>query len=196
MYLYGASGHAKVIADILTACGEPVEGIFDDDPARVSLGGYPVGTPQHLAGPLIVSIGNNRIRKKISESVPVAFGTAVHPSAVVSGSARIGAGTVVMQGAVLQADVRVGRHCIVNTGASIDHECEIGDFVHISPHATLCGNVTVGAGSWIGAGSVVIPGVKIGRWSVIGAGSVVTKNIPDGVLAVGNRCKIIKNLNE
>ena len=52
----------------------------------------------------------------------------------------------------------------------------------------------VGEGTWIGAGSVVIPGVKIGKWSIIRAGSVVTKDIPDGVLAVGNRCKIIKNI--
>ena len=41
---------------------------------------------------------------------------------------------------------------------------------------------------------LLIPGVKIGKWSIIGAGSVVTKDIPDGVLAVGNRCKIIKNI--
>ena len=49
-------------------------------------------------------------------------------------------------------------------------------------------------GSWIGAGTTIIPGVKIGKWSVIGAGSVVTKDIPDHVLAVGNRCKIIKSI--
>jgi len=41
---------------------------------------------------------------------------------------------------------------------------------------------------------VVLPGVKIGRWSVIVAGSVVAKDIPDHVLAVGNRCKIIKTI--
>ena len=40
----------------------------------------------------------------------------------------------------------------------------------------------------------IIPGVKVGKWSVIGAGSVVTKDIPDNVLAVGNRCRIIKSL--
>ena len=89
---------------------------------------------------------------------------------------------------------QVGRHCIINTGASVDHECVIEDYVHISPHSTLCGNVSVGAGSWIGAGTTVIPGVKIGKWSVIGAGSVVTKDIPDRVLAVGNRCEIIKSI--
>ena len=103
-------------------------------------------------------------------------------------------GEVVMQGAIVQSDACIGSHCIINTGASVDHECLIADYVHISPHCTLCGNVQVGEGTWIGAGSVVIPGVKIGKWSIIGAGSVVTKDIPDGVLAVGNRCKIIKNI--
>lgn len=70
----------------------------------------------------------------------------------------------------------------------------VGDYVHVSPHSTLCGGVEVAEGSWIGAGTIVLPGVKIGKWSVIGAGSVVSKNIPDHVLAVGNRCKVIKNI--
>ena len=86
------------------------------------------------------------------------------------------------------------KHCIVNTGATVDHDCELQDYVHISPNATLCGNVFVGEGTHIGAGSVVLPGVKIGKWSVIGAGSVVAKDIPDRMLAVGNRCKIVKTI--
>ena len=52
----------------------------------------------------------------------------------------------------------------------------------------------IGEGVLIGAGTTIIPGVKIGCWSVIGAGSVVAKDIPDHVLAVGNRCKVVKNL--
>ena len=95
-----------------------------------------------------------------------------------------------MQGSTIQSAAKIGKHCIVNTNASIDHECVIGDFVHISPQATLCGNVHVGTGSWIGASAVVIPGVKIGRWSVIGAGSVVVNDVPDGVVAYGNPCRI------
>ena len=66
--------------------------------------------------------------------------------------------------------------------------------MHLSPHSTLCGNVTVGEGAWIGAGSVILPGIKIGKWSIVGAGSVVCKDIPDGVLAVGNRCRVIKKI--
>lgn len=194
MYLYGASGHAKVIMDILKANGVEIEGLVDDNPDIIELLGYPVYHQRTDLSPMIVSIGNNAIRKHIVEKLPVEFGQAIHPTAIVSHTAIIGEGTVVMQGVIVQACTRIGKHCIINTGASVDHECIVEDFVHISPHATLCGNVHVGEGSWVAAGTVVLPGVKIGKWSVIGAGSVVSKDIPDGVLAVGNRCKVIKKL--
>lgn len=194
MYLYGASGHAMVIMDILKANGISIEGLVDDNPERKDLLGYPVFHGKNDASPLIISIGNNKVRKKIAKNYSAEFGTAIHPSAIVSEYAQIGDGTVVMQGAIIQTCAKVGKHCIINTGASVDHECLIGDYVHISPHATLCGNVHVGEGTWIGAGTTVIQGVKIGKWCMIGAGSVVTKDIPDGVLAVGNRCKIIKKI--
>lgn len=194
MYLYGASGHAMVIMDILKANGISIEGLVDDNPERMDLLGHSVFYGKTDASPLIISIGNNKVRKKIAENYPAEFGTAIHPSAIVSEHAQIEEGTVVMQGAIIQTCAKIGKHCIINTGASVDHECQIGDYVHISPHATLCGNVHVGEGTWIGAGTTVIQGVKIGKWCMIGAGSVVTKDIPDGVLAVGNRCKIIKKI--
>lgn len=194
MYLYGASGHAKVIIDILRANHEPVEALFDDNGKIHSLLNYPVLPSSEVCGPLIISIGNNGIRKKIAETLKIDFGKTFHPSAIISEESGIEEGSVVMQGAIIQSGVRIGKHCIINTGASVDHECIINDYVHISPHCTLCGNVQIGEGTWIGAGTTIIPGVKVGKWSVIGAGSVVTKDIPDNVLAVGNRCKIIKNI--
>lgn len=194
MYLYGASGHAKVIIDILCANNEPIEALFDDNEAIHHLLNYPVLRSSEVRGPLIISIGNNSIRRKIAECLDVPFGHTSHPSAIISKETEIKEGTVVMQGAIIQSGVCIGKHCIINTGASIDHECLIEDYVHISPHCTLCGNVQIGEGTWVGAGTTIIPGVKIGKWSVIGAGSVVSKDIPDNVLAVGNRCKVIKNL--
>ena len=267
MYLYGASGHARVIMDIVEASSNDnenenenscsaqsdaldlknencfnvnvrsarrdashlknenenyfngnveqnlVDGLFDDNPEVKGLCGVPVSHEYHGERPIIVSIGNNAIRKKIVERIvdgigdserlgadstmksPL-FGTAVHPSAVVSPHARIGEGSVVMPGAIINHSAQIGRHCIVNTGASIDHECQIGDFVHISPHATLCGNVSVGEGSWVGAGAVVIPGIKIGRWAVVGAGAVVVRDVPDGVTVVGCPAKTTLKVNE
>lgn len=54
--------------------------------------------------------------------------------------------------------------------------------------------ITIGNGCWIGGGVIILPGVSIGNGSVIGAGSVVTKDIPSNVVAVGNPCKVIKQL--
>lgn len=55
--------------------------------------------------------------------------------------------------------------------------------------------VTIGDNVWLGGNVVVLPGVTIGENTVIGAGSVVTKDIPSNVIAVGNPCKVIKNIN-
>ena len=202
MYLYGASGHGKVIKEIIESQGEKITGFIDDNESINIFAGLPViHSITKIVDELIISIGINKTRKAIVEKVLCnclsKFAEAVfHKNAIISDSASLGIGTVVMGGAIINADSRIGKHCIVNTGASIDHDCIINDYVHISPHATLCGNVTIGEGSWIGAGSTVIQGVTIGRWSLIGAGSVVTKDVPDGYMAVGNRCKLVKKINQ
>lgn len=56
--------------------------------------------------------------------------------------------------------------------------------------------ITVGDNVWIGGNTVVLPGVTIGNDVVIGAGSVVTKDIPSGVVAVGNPCKVLRNITD
>ena len=193
MYLYGAGGHAKVILDILKSNDITVSEIFDDNPAIESFMGVPVSHTE-VCPPLIISIGNNRTRKTIAEKINSdVFSPFVYDkSAIISDCASIEKGTVVMQDAVIQSSARIGKHCIINTKASIDHDCIIGDYVHIAPGTILCGNVEIGEGSLIGAGTTIIPGIKIGKWAVIGAGSVVVKDIPDGVMAYGSPCKIIK----
>lgn len=193
--LFGASGHAKVIIDIIEAQGDRVGCLYDDTPHSYNIHGYEVynANDKEVEGPLIISVGSNKARRLISKRYKLAYSTAIHPSAILSQFAAVGEGSVVMQGALIQSDVHIGRHCIINTGASVDHECRIGDYVHISPHATLCGNVLVGEGSWIGAGVTIIPGIKIGKWCTIGAGSVVIRNISDGATAYGNPCKIIQH---
>lgn len=55
--------------------------------------------------------------------------------------------------------------------------------------------ITIGSGCWLGGGVIVLPGVTIGDGSVIGAGSVVTKDIPANSLAVGNPCRVIRQIN-
>ncbi len=56
--------------------------------------------------------------------------------------------------------------------------------------------IHIGKNCWLGAGVIVLPGVTIGDNSVIGAGSVVTKDIPSGVVAVGNPCRVLREIND
>lgn len=195
MYLYGASGHGKVIKDIAEAQGVSVVGFVDDNP---NLSQYCDKKVYHQAdglSPMIVSIGINKTRKMIVEKLNCQFATAVHPTAIVSPSAKKGEGTVVMPGAIINADAVIGKHCIINTGASVDHECVIGDYCHIAPHASLCGQVHVGDGTLIGVGASVIPCIEIGAWCTIGAGAAVVDNIPDNKTVVGVPAKALNKNN-
>lgn len=191
MFLYGASGHARVIMEILHESGVKVEAIIDDDHTVNELNGVEVRHEFHGESPMILTIGNNHARQRISKSLDCEWGRATHKSAIVSPSATIGEGTVVLHGTIIQAYAQIGRHCIINTCASIDHECKIGDYVHVSPHATVCGLVEIGDCTWIGAGATIIQCVKIGKNCIIGAGSVVLHDVPDGTKVVGNPAKEI-----
>ena len=57
-------------------------------------------------------------------------------------------------------------------------------------------DVHIGENVWIGSGAIILPGVSIGKNTVIGAGSVVTRDIPESVLAVGNPCRIVREIGE
>lgn len=186
--IFGASGHAKVIADIIRASGDMVGEVFDDLPEDKIIDGRKVYSPKEkdVEGPMIIAIGSNKIRRLLAERYEVDYAKALHPNTSISSSVEIGNGSVVMAGVVIEADTLIGKHCIINTSSSINHECRVGDFVHISPNATLCGGVEVGEGSWVGAGAVVIQGIRIGKNCMVGAGAVVIRDVPDGTMVVGN----------
>lgn len=193
MRLYGASGHAKVIIGILRLLKHSISKIYDDN-APFKLLEYDVSDfDNDYTGDYIISIGNNKARKKISKQLANAsFGNAIHPTSTIDETVSINIGTVVMAGAIINPSTKIGKHCIINTSASIDHDCVIEDFAHISPNATLCGSIKVGEGTQIGAGAVINPNITIGKWCVIGAGSVIIKDVPNNATVVGNPGRIIK----
>ena len=196
MVFYGASGHGKVIIEAWVLSGGTVTGIVDDNLEIKNLGPYSVSgsynSGKFPGKHVIISIGNNHIRKRISEKVHGPYGQVFHPAATVSKSASIDIGTVLMAGVIINAASRIGRHVILNTASVIDHDCHIADFVHISPNATICGGVSIGDGTHIGAGATVIQNIKIGKWATIGAVSVVIEDVPDYAVIVGVPGKVIK----
>lgn len=195
MYLYGASGHGKVIVEIAEEWNAPIEGFIDASDTISEVLGYKViaKSAYTIEGEVIISIGNNQIRKKIAEQHRhLKYVSIVSKRANISKRAVIGEGTVVMMGATINSSVKVGNHCIVNTNASVDHDCILQDYVHISPNVALAGNVEVGEGTHVGIGAAVIQGIKIGKWCTIGAGAVIIHDVPDYAVVVGNPGKVIK----
>lgn len=112
--------------------------------------------------------------------------------------------------------IRFGNHFYANTDLTIldENYVTFGDNVYLAPHVSIytAGHpidarvrntdleyakpVTVGNDVWIGGNVVINPGVTIGNNVVIGSGSVVTKDIPDGVIAAGNPCRVIREITE
>ncbi len=195
MFLYGAGGHGKVVAEILLENGIEIEGVYSDNTVALFFQKFPflgVFKEAQEQQEFIISIGNNFARKNIVESLHVKWGKAISKAANIAASASIGDGTMIIKGVSVNADASIGKHVILNTNCSVDHDCLIENFVHISPNVALAGNVTVGEGTHIGIGSCIIPGIKIGKWAVIGAGTVVVRDIPDYAVVVGNPGKVIK----
>ncbi|MEJ8816979.1 hypothetical protein [Lacibacter sp. H407] len=130
--------------------------------------------------------------KKIN---PEQFRKLVHPSAIISSSVSAGKGLFVEPGSIITSYTSLGFGVTVNRNVSIGHHCTIGDFVTINPGVNMAGHCTIGNGVQIGIGATVFDHISIGEGSVIGGGSVVTKNIPAGVKAWGNPCKVVASIN-
>lgn len=198
--MFGASGHGKVVADIIRLQRKcDVVGFVDDDETRKGsiIGGIPIVGDTGLLTSLcaegvdgfIVTIGDNLMRQKkydMLESRGMLPMIAIHPSAIVAQNVSIGSGSVIMAGVIVNAGTIIGRNAILNTGCLVDHDCTLCDGVHISPGASLAGGVKVGRQSHIGVGASVIQCISIGECATVGAGAVVIRNVDDHAVVVGN----------
>lgn len=113
-------------------------------------------------------------------------------------------------------NVHFGSGIYANSNLTVvdDAHIYVGDKVMFGPNVTIATanhpihaglrekclqynkDVHIGENVWIGAGAVIVPGVHIGRNSIIGAGSIVTKDIPENVVAVGNPCRVVREIGE
>ena len=112
--------------------------------------------------------------------------------------------------------VHFGKNVYANFNLTLvdDTHIYVGDYTMIGPNVTIATaghpllpelrrqgyqynkSIRIGRNCWIGAGAVIVPGVHIEDNAVIGAGSIVTKDIPSDVVAVGNPCKVLREIDE
>jgi len=209
----GASGHAKVIIDILRqlngiqvlGCIDKTAGQTAHSDAGLTLLGGEDNVPAllekfHIDG-MVFAIGDNYRRAqsvaKLSQlnrglNSPVA----IHPAACVAEDVSVGEGSVIMAGAVVNPGCRIGRFCIVNTHASLDHDSTMEDFSSLAPGVCTGGACYLETYAAVNIGAVLVQGIRIGRHSVIGAGSLVLQSVPSHVLAYGRPSRIIRSRAE
>jgi sugar O-acyltransferase, sialic acid O-acetyltransferase NeuD family len=208
--VWGAAGHAKVVADILRQNGYTICGFLDettpDRHGESFCGATVLGDANQLekiyesgVRKAIAAFGNNMRRLAVGELLEEQgfdLITAIHPSAVIAADALIGPGSVVAAGAVVGPGAVIGRCAIVNTAATVDHDCTIADGVHIGPGAHIAGHVQVGRCAWIGIGVTIINRKRIGASSIVGAGAAVIEDVPDRILVAGVPARVIKSVKE
>lgn len=111
---------------------------------------------------------------------------------------HIGARSFVNYGAVILdvAEVRIGNEVQIATNVQLLTATHPLDASTRRVGWEYARPITIGDGVWLGAGAIVLPGVTIGENTVVGAGSVVTRDLPAGVLALGNPCRVARELTE
>jgi sugar O-acyltransferase (sialic acid O-acetyltransferase NeuD family) len=203
LIIIGAGGTAQQIAEAvedINAHGPiwNVIGMLDDDPAKAGstidklrvLG--PVGSAKEYDAHFIIGAANardpGRRRSMLAKTglPPERFATILHPSAYISRRATVGVGTAILQHVVITQNTVVGDHVIILQSVSIGHDVKISDFVTISPNATVTGLSQLCAGVYIGAHSAINNGRIVNENAVVGLGSVVVKDVPAGMVVVGN----------
>lgn len=209
--IWGAAGHAMVVADIVRCQGlYRIVGFLDSiNPERRGVefcGALILGGREQLGTLLdqgvrhiLLGFGDCGMRLKLTDFLQtqgISLPVAVHPRATVAADARLGPGTVIAAGAVVNPGVRIGHSVIINTAASVDHECMVDDAAHICPGAHLAGQVVVGQAAQVGIGATVIDRIRIGAGAIIGAGAVVVEDIPDYVIAYGVPARIKRMANQ
>lgn len=207
--IYGASGHSKMIVDIIHKNNVyRLKGFIDSyKPVNEVVYGYHIISdldqlPRiieelNIEG-IVIGIGENSTRLeaygKIKKIAPnLKFVPIIHPNATIAGDVSINEGCVIMANVVINANAKVGRFCILNTASTFGHDSEMADFSSLASGVTVAGTVQVGFCSAICLGATILQNLTIGDNTVIGAGSLVLKSIGDNKTAFGSPIHTIKD---
>ncbi|MFY7811780.1 MAG: hypothetical protein ACOVQ2_08615 [Flavobacterium sp.] len=168
LILYGFGGFGYIVAEIAIENGYQTIGVFDDiEPTKMEikngkiiyLGKYNPNI--YVNTPLVITIGNNQSRLKISSEIKHQFTSIIHKTAIISPNSIIELGCIIMPNVVIHANTIVKKHNIINTSVIIDHDNIIEEFIHIRPHSYI------GSNTYITSLSIIPPNTYIERFSKI-----------------------------
>ena len=174
-------GHARVIAEIVHKNNDKLIGMLDDNQTGENIIGKVCDIEKIYNNDtdieFIIAIGNNSIRNEIyKEYTNLINYTAIHPTSVISDTAKIGKGTVIGANAVINANSIVKGNCIINTGTIIEHDCYVEEGAHLSYRVTIGAGTKIGKMAYIEAGVLVDRNIQIKQNEHIIMGSIIRGN--------------------
>lgn len=114
------------------------------------------------------------------------FATIIHPSAVVDPSATVGPGCIVHPGSAIGNDAVLEPFSILAVNSAVGPYATLERYSMVTSLVAVLSSARIGRSAFVGSCSCVTEGVRVGRGSMIGAGTVVSRDVPDGVLMLGN----------
>lgn len=208
LYIYCAGGFGKEVMDVArrrnNATHQWGDIKFVDDvlAGEVKYGVQVVSFDQVIDtdgldhAEFLIAAGEPAVKRKIKEKLEQAnakLGRLVDFSTVVADTAQISDGVIITPLCSISSDAILDRNSCVNTMSIIGHDVFIGGNSVISSMVNMGGGCIVGENSYIGMGALIKEGLKIGSNSIVGMGSVVYNDIPDGVIALGNPARVMRN---
>lgn len=143
-----------------------------------------------------IASGEPFIRMSIYDKLKinsVKMATLIDNTAIISKSATVGNGVTIPAFCFVSSLARIDNNVTLNAGTLIGHESVISENCVISSAVNIAGNCLIGKNTYIGMGSQIKEGTRIGEGAIIGMGSVVYNDVPDGVIALGNPARPMKN---
>jgi sugar O-acyltransferase (sialic acid O-acetyltransferase NeuD family) len=195
--IFGSGGYAECVVEAVEAAGVfDIAGMVLTPSSAMPTSSRPIIAEQDFfadgARPMlgVVAVGDSFRRQQVVDMIArrlpaFRFATIVHPSAVISPSAKLGEGTVVLANAVVGSQVLIGRHSLLFSLTVVEHGSVVGEFVSTAPGVSVGGDVRIGDRTFIGIGASISHGTHIGRDVVIGAGAAVVASAGDNVVLAG-----------
>jgi len=136
----------------------------------------------------VLAVGASKDKEKIATLLAkrnAVFVNIIHPSVVITATARLGKGVILCPGVVISNHTVIADHVSVNINSCIGHDAVIGEYTTINSLCDITGNVVVGKGVFIGSSVSVIPSCRVGDGAYLCAGSVVMNDIPQNTRVFG-----------
>ena len=144
---------------------------------------------------IVIAVGEPSLRSFMYGKVKgegIRLATLIHPGVYINETTVIGEGAVIAEGVTVTADVEIGANTYVQPHAVIGHDIKIGRHTVIGSNCQIGGGDRIGDRVFLGFLSGTTDHISIGNDAIISAGSIVFRELPEGVIAVGNPARIVK----